>query len=202
MKLLVATKNKGKFREIKEFFSDIPNLEVVSLLDIPQESIPKIEETGKTFEENACIKAFEIAKATNLPTLADDSGLEVDVLGGKPGVRSARFGGEDISDEERNKKLLALISHFPLKQRTARFKCCLVLVIPPEFEKYTVTGVCEGLIIDKPRGKGGFGYDPIFYIPSLDKTMAELTVEEKNRISHRGKALLKMKNILMEILSK
>ncbi len=201
MKLVLATKNKGKIREIKDFLSDIPGLEILSLLDLDKDVSLEIKETGTTFEENAFIKAFEVAKATGLPALADDSGLEVDALGGKPGVKSARFGGEHISDDERNRKLLSLISNIPLEERTARFRCVMVLVVPPDFEKYVTEGVCEGIITDKPRGKAGFGYDPIFFVPSLGKTMAELTLEEKNRISHRGKALAKMKEVIKELLS-
>ncbi len=201
MKLVLATKNKGKIREIKDFLSDIPELEVLSLLDFDKDVPLEIKETGTTFEENAFIKAFEVAKATGLPALADDSGLEVDALGGKPGVKSARFGGEHITDEERNRKLLSLISNIPLEERTARFRCVMVLVVPPDFEKYVTEGVCEGIITNKPRGKAGFGYDPIFFVPSLGKTMAELTLEEKNRISHRGKALAKMKEVIKELLS-
>ncbi len=198
---MLATRNEGKVREIREFLSDIPGLEILSLNDVDEAGAINIKETGKTFEENAFIKAFEVAKATGLPALADDSGLEVDALGGKPGVKSARFGGEHISDEERNKKLLSLISNVPPEERTARFRCVMVLVVPPDFEKYVAEGVCEGMITDKPRGKGGFGYDPIFYVPSLGKTMAELTLEEKNRISHRGKALARMKQVIKELFA-
>ncbi|BAT71523.1 dITP/XTP pyrophosphatase [Thermosulfidibacter takaii ABI70S6] len=200
-KLVLATKNKGKIEEIRELLKDIEGLEVISLLDLPEDIVPDIKETGKTFEENAYIKAYEVAKATGLPALADDSGLEVDALGGKPGVRSARFGGENISDSERNQKLLALLENVPEPHRTARFKCCMVLVVPPEFDKYVVEETCEGVITRKERGKHGFGYDPIFYLPKLGRTMAELTREEKNRISHRGKALLRMKEIIRSVLS-
>ncbi len=201
MKLVIATKNAGKVEEIRELLSDIPGLEVVSLLDLPPDAVPPIKETGKTFEENAYIKAYAVARATGLASLADDSGLEVDVLGGKPGVRSARFGGEGISDEERNRKLLALLENVPFEKRTARFRCCMVLVVPPEFERYTVEGVCEGYIATEPRGKHGFGYDPIFYLPSLKKTMAELPREKKNEISHRGKALRAMKDIIRKLVN-
>ncbi len=199
LKLVLATRNEGKIREIKDFLSDIKGLEILSLLDF--DNIPDIKEVGSSFEENAYIKAYEVAKFTGLPTLADDSGLEVDALGGKPGVKSARFGGEHISDEERNRKLLSLISNIPQEERTARFRCVMVFVVPPDFEKFVTEGVCEGLIIDKPKGKKGFGYDPIFYIPKLGKTMAELSVEEKNKISHRGKALSKMKEVIRELFS-
>ncbi len=201
MKLVLATKNKGKIAEIKEFLSDVKGLEVLSILDFPEDKIPPIEETGKSFEENAFIKAFTVAKATGLPALADDSGLEVDALGGKPGVRSARFGGEGITDAERNKKLLSLLENVPSKERSARFRCCMVLVVPPEFEKYVAEGVCEGYITTEPRGSHGFGYDPIFYLPKYGKTMAELTRSEKNKISHRGKALEKMKEIIRSLVN-
>ena len=199
-KLVVATRNKGKIKEIKAILADLPGLEILSLEDFPKDLIPEVEETGKTFEENAFLKAFAVAKATGFPALADDSGLEVDVLGGKPGVKSARFGGEGISDRERNEKLLALLEGVKHPNRTARFRCCMVLVVPPDFERYVTTGVCEGVIANKPSGSHGFGYDPIFYLPSLGKTMAELTPEEKNRISHRARALEKMKEIIRRVL--
>ncbi len=199
-KLVLATRNKGKVEEIKALLSDLEGLEVLSLLDFPEDAVGEIKEIGSTFEENAYIKAFTVAKALGLPALADDSGLEVDALGGKPGVRSARFGGEGVSDEERNKKLLSLLENVKSPHRTARFRCCMVLVVPPEFEKYSTEGVCEGTIAEKPKGKHGFGYDPIFYLPQFQKTMAELTKEEKNKISHRGKALMKMKEIIRSVL--
>ncbi len=202
MKMVVATKNLGKLKEIKELLKDLENLEVLSMLDFEELKNVEIEESGSTFEENAYIKALYVARATGLPAIADDSGLEVDALGGRPGVKSARFGGPDLTDEERNEKLLSLLRNVPPKDRTARFRCVLVLVVPPDFEKYVATGVCEGLITDKPRGTRGFGYDPIFLLPKLNKTMAELTTEEKNLISHRGKALMKMKEIIKEIILK
>ena len=199
-KLVLATKNRGKVKELVDMLSDIEGLEIMSLLDFPEDKVPEIKETGSTFEENAFIKAYEVAKATGLPALADDSGLEVDALGGKPGVRSARFGGEGLSDAERNEKLLKLLENVDERNRTARFRCCMVLVVPPEFDKYVTEGVCEGVIAFKPKGKHGFGYDPIFYVPRLGKTMAELPREEKNRISHRAQALEKMKEIIRSVL--
>ena len=202
MKIVVATKNPGKLKEVKELLKDLEGLEVLSIMDFEELRDVEIEESGSTFEENAYIKALYVAKKTGLPALADDSGLEVDALGGKPGVKSARFGGPNLTDEERNEKLLSLLRSVPPKDRTARFRCVLVLVVPPDFEKYVVTGVCEGFITDKPRGTKGFGYDPIFLIPKLNKTMAELTTEEKNLISHRGKALMKMKDIIKEVILK
>ncbi|MGC8754389.1 MAG: XTP/dITP diphosphatase [Thermosulfidibacteraceae bacterium] len=200
MKIVVATKNQGKIREIKELLGDIEGLEILSMIDFDDLKDVEIEENGATFEENAYIKALFVAKKTGLPALADDSGLEVDVLGGRPGVKSARFGGPGLTDGERNEKLLALLKNVPLKDRTARFKCVMVLVVPPDFERYVTYGVCEGVIVDKPRGTFGFGYDPIFYLPKFGKTMAELTTEEKNAMSHRGKALRTMKEIIKEVL--
>lgn len=200
MKIVIATRNQGKLREIKEAFKDLSGLDILSLCDFDELKDLKVKEDGATFEENAYKKALAVTMRTGLPALADDSGLEVDALGGKPGVRSARFGGDNITDAQRNEKLLALLSNVPFKERTARFKCVLVLVVPPDLEKYVATGVCEGIIAEKPRGKGGFGYDPIFYLPAYNKTLAELSVEEKNLISHRGKALRAMKNIIRDLL--
>jgi len=172
------------------------DIEILSLADF--EGIPEIEETGETFRENALKKAEASVRLTGEISLADDSGLEVDVLGGKPGVRSARFGGA-ISDEERNEKLLGLLSGVPYEKRTARFRCVVALVTP-EMDKYVTEGVCEGIIAFEPKGKYGFGYDPIFYLPAYKRTMAQLTPKEKNLISHRAKALNKMRKILEMIL--
>ncbi len=199
-KLVVATRNKGKLREIRSILADLSGLEVLSIMDFPEGTIPEVEEKGETFEENAYLKAFAVARVTGLPALADDSGLEVDALGGKPGVKSARFGGEGISDAERNEKLLALLKGVKHPHRTARFRCSMVLVVPPDFERYVTHGVCEGVIAYEPAGRYGFGYDPIFYLPEFGKTMAQLTPEQKNSISHRRRALEKMKEIIKRVL--
>lgn len=185
MDILLATNNQGKVQELVRLLGDLP-FNVRSLRDFPE--VGEIEEDGESFAENALIKARAGAGATGLLTLADDSGLEVDVLEGEPGVRSARFAGEPKDDSRNNAKLLELLQDIPLNRRTARFKSVIALVTP-EGEEHLTEGTCEGLIGLQPRGQGGFGYDPLFYVPEYDKTFAELSLEEKNAISHRGKAL-------------
>jgi XTP/dITP diphosphohydrolase len=166
--------------------------------------VGEIEEDGKTFAENARKKALGYAKATGLWTLADDSGLVIDALGGEPGVKSARFSGDKeanrgLLDHKNMAKVLNLLQGVPKEKRTARFMCCLCLASP---EKVLVEteGKLEGLIIDKPMGENGFGYDPIFFVPALDKTVAQMTSEEKNAISHRGNAIRKFKPKLEKLL--
>ena len=195
-KLLIATHNKGKVREYKKLLSDLP-LEITYLdeLGITEE----VEETGSTFEENARIKATEYARMTGLLTWADDSGLEVDALGGRPGVHSARYGGPGASDEEKYRRLLAEMEGVPEGSRTARFRS-VVAIATPSGRVWTTAGKCEGVIARHPRGKFGFGYDPIFYLPWLGKTMAELPPEKKNEISHRGEASRKAKKLLRDLL--
>lgn len=183
MKLLIATKNKGKAKEIQEILSGL-NVEVVSLLDYHFNLPPEI---GLTFEENAIQKARYAFNETGLPTLADDSGLEVDALGGKPGIYSARFAAPIATDKENNSKLQYEIRKTPPDKRTARFKCALAFVDGDK--EQTFEGTIEGLIIDEPRGENGFGYDPYFLLPDRDLTTAELSPEVKNKISHRGLAL-------------
>jgi len=155
----------------------------------------EVEETGSTMEENAIKKASEYAVLSGLTTLADDSGLEVDALGGEPGVHSRRYAGENASDEERNAYLLSKLENVPCERRDARFKCVIAIVLPDGKIK-TCEGVCEGVIAFEPRGNEGFGYDPIFHMPELDKRMAELTLDEKNRVSHRAKAAQKARFLL------
>ncbi len=186
--ILVATRNRGKIKEFQTFFGQW-GWSVKSLEHFPE--LPEIVEDGFTFEENARKKAENLFLWTGLPVLADDSGLEVDALGGRPGVYSARFAGEQASDEENNEKLLEALRDVPFEQRTARFHCVLVLMCREE-RVITAEGFCEGVILTAPRGTGGFGYDPLFYLPSYGKTMAELKPDEKNRISHRGQALRKL----------
>lgn len=185
MDILLATNNQGKVQELEKLLGDLP-FNVKSLRDFPQ--IGEIEEDGESFAENALIKARAGARATGLLTLADDSGLEVDVLQGEPGVRSARFAGEPKDDGRNNAKLLELLKDIPLYRRAARFKSVIALVMP-DGEEFVTEGTCEGLISLEPKGQGGFGYDPLFYVPDYDKTFAELSLDEKNAISHRGKAL-------------
>lgn len=186
--LVVATRNKGKSREIKALLRDFP-VEVRDLNDFGP--IPEVEEDGKTFEENAYKKASFTAKVLGLPALADDSGLEVEALGGRPGVLSARFAGPHATDEENNAKLLKELEG--VQNRKARFCCVLSIAVPTGFA-LTYEGVCEGEIVREPRGTNGFGYDPLFYYPPLGKTFAEMTMEEKSRVSHRGRALQELKN--------
>lgn len=194
MRLVLATNNKGKVRELKELLNDI---EVLSLADFPQ--IPEIIEDGTTFAENAVKKAREIARITESIALADDSGLEVDYLDGQPGIYSARFAGEEKDDSKNNAKLLELLKGVPESKRTARFRC-VIAIATPLGETYTAEGTCEGSILSAPEGNDGFGYDPLFYVPEYDKTFAQLDMNIKNKISHRGIALNKAKDILMEIL--
>lgn len=167
--------------------------EPYSVADFPQ--LPPVVEDGETFRENAVKKALTVAKILKEWTLADDSGLEVDALGGAPGVFSARFAGEPGDDKKNNEKLLRLLTNIPIEQRTARFRCVLALVSPGG-EVWTTERTCGGLIGLTPRGNRGFGYDPLFYLPELGVTMAELPEEKKNEISHRGKA---MKDLLAHL---
>ena len=196
MKLLIATRNPGKLREYKELLQDLP----FALTYLPEEGIDlEVAETGQSFAENARLKARAYARASGLPTLADDSGLEVDALGGAPGVRTARYAGSGASDEERYRLLLKNMEGVPWERRTARFRCALALATP-EGEVHLTEGVKEGIIACEARGEHGFGYDPVFYLPEYGKTMAELPLEEKNRLSHRAQAVGKMKEILKRFI--
>lgn len=184
MKLVLASKNPGKLKELQEILG---SLGVEVLLESQVGLDLEVEETGTTFAENAFLKADAVMRASGLPAIADDSGLVVDALDGAPGVYSARFGGKE-SDGERTALLLEKLEGVPEEKRTARFvsaiACCL-----PDGRTITADGSCEGVIADAPRGQGGFGYDPVFLVPPLGRTFAELSAEEKNRISHRGSAL-------------
>lgn len=194
MKIVVATHNKGKIREFKAALAEI-GIEAVGIGELV--NVPEPVEDGTTFAANARIKAQYYMKACGLPCLADDSGLEVDALGGAPGVFSARYAGEHATDEDNNKKLLAALQDVPAEKRTGRYVAALVLSYPDGHE-LTATGYCEGVVIDEARGEGGFGYDPYFYVPSLGHTMAEIPLEEKNAISHRGLALKKLIALLKD----
>ncbi len=196
MKLVLASRNPGKLRELKALLEPL-DIEVVSLEEYP--GIPEVVEDGLTFTENAVKKARAVAAATGQVALADDSGLEVDYLNGAPGVFSARFAGEDRDDRANNEKLLHLLAGVPWEKRTARFRC-VVAVAFPGGAVYTAEGVCEGMIADEPRGEKGFGYDPLFFVPAFGKTFAQLEPAEKNKISHRAKALRKARKILSEFL--
>jgi len=195
LKLVLATRNKGKIREITEILAP-HGFEVLSMDEFPD--IVEAEEDGETFKENAVKKASAVCEQTGLMALADDSGLEVDCLGGFPGVFSSRFAGEGKNDEANNKKLLELLKDVPAENRTARF-VCVAAVAAPDCFVYTAEGYCEGIIAEEPRGEGGFGYDPLFYLPEYGKTFAELDPEIKNRISHRARALAGALDILLEL---
>lgn len=204
VELLLGTRNLGKVREIQNLLSDLA-LRLRSLEDFPD--IPEVEEIGKTYEENSNLKALTYAKLSRLPTLADDSGLEVDSLDGLPGPMSARFGGEHASDADRIRKLLMLLEQRGSGNRSARFICCLTLAIPnPQDsgsdENPAIIKVfrdeLRGEIISAPRGSNGFGYDPIFVPTGFTRTLGELPAETKNRISHRAKALVQLKAFLAE----
>ena len=192
MKIVLATNNKHKIEEIKNILSD-PKLELLTLNDFPD--FPKVEETGKTLEENAILKAKGIYQFTNLLSLADDSGLEVDALDGAPGVLSSRFAGEHCSYKDNNVKLLSLMENIPWEKRGAAFVC--VVAIAQDLENIkTVRGEVRGIIAHEEKGEEGFGYDPVFYFPELGKTFAQLSFEEKNKISHRAKAFRKAKELI------
>ena len=196
LEVIVATQNRGKVREIKKVLKGL-GFRIVSLNDFS--GVPQIEEDGKSFLENALKKARFYSKYFGSLTLADDSGLEVDVLKGRPGVYSARYAGERASTRENNRKLLKEMEAVPLSKRGARFKCVLA-VVSPEGKEVVVEGSCRGRIGFKEVGKKGFGYDPLFVLPSYGKTMAQLSVEKKNRISHRGKALRKLRRIIKGLM--
>ncbi|XRJ09588.1 XTP/dITP diphosphatase [Bacillus subtilis] len=189
---IIATHNQGKVKEFKEILEP-RGYDVKSLAEIG--FTEEIEETGHTFEENAIMKAEAVAKAVNKMVIADDSGLSIDNLGGRPGVYSARYAGEQKDDQANIEKVLSELKGIEKEQRTARFRCALAVSIPGE-ETKTVEGHVEGYIAEEPRGEYGFGYDPIFIVKDKDKTMAELTSDEKNKISHRADALKKLSKLL------
>ena len=193
-KLLLATNNKGKVREYKSLLRGIP-YEIVTPAE--QGITTEVDEVGGGFEENARLKATTLAKESGLLSLADDSGLEVDALGGEPGPLSARYAGEGASDTERIDYLLARLKDVPEEKRTARFRC-VIAIATPDGTVELCSGECRGFITTEPRGYNGFGYDPVFYLPALGKTMAELPPEEKNRISHRARAAAKAREVLMK----
>ncbi|WP_243386130.1 XTP/dITP diphosphatase [Bacillus kexueae] len=190
--IVVATKNKGKVKEFVDMLEP-RGFTVLSLLDI-DESID-VEETGTTFQENAILKAETISKMVNKPVIADDSGLAIDALNGEPGVYSARYAGDEKNDRQNIEKVLVKLQNIPKEKRTARFHCVLAYA-HPEKETVTVDGTCEGFITEDILGENGFGYDPIFFVPEKEKTMAQMTKEEKNQISHRANALKQFESIL------
>lgn len=190
--IVVATSNPGKIKEYQTLF---PNFLVQSLKDVHYEK--EIEENGTTFEENALAKAKQVSKDLGIPVIADDSGLEVDALHGRPGIFSARYAG-DHNDEQNNVKLLEEM--MGITDRTAQFVCVIALYFP-DGKYYLSRGICKGEIVNTPKGKNGFGYDPCFYLKAYHKTMAELPMEEKNKISHRAKALNQLKELMYENFS-
>lgn len=192
-KLVLATRNKDKVREIREKFTDL-RLEILTLSDLAP--IPPVDEDGRTIEENAVKKARTVFEYTGLPTLADDTGLEVDYLDGIPGVRSSRFAGEGARYSDNNRKLLQLMEGVPEEKRGARFRC--VMALADGNGVITAQGICRGKILTGMRGQNGFGYDSIFFVPEYGKTFAEMTLTFKNKISHRGKALEKIKGIIQD----
>jgi XTP/dITP diphosphohydrolase len=190
--LVIATGNPGKLREFRALLDGLP-FDVVAQADL---GVVAPEETGASFLDNALLKARHAAAATGVAAIADDSGLEVDALGGAPGIYSARYAGAGADDAANNAKLLAALAGVPARARTARYRCALVFVAGPRDPPLIAEGVWEGLLLDAPRGSGGFGYDPYFWVPDLDLTAAELNPAEKNRLSHRGTALRALRGLL------
>jgi XTP/dITP diphosphohydrolase len=194
-KLLLATSNPGKIGEYR-FLLDSPGYKITTLAE---EGIVKVvTESGNSYEENARLKAITYAELSQLIALADDSGLEVDALNGEPGVKSARFAGKAATDAERVNFLLAKLNGVPWEQRTACFKC-IIAIATPEGQSKVCYGECPGIIALEAKGENGFGYDPIFFLPELGKTMAELPLEVKNKISHRARASQKARQVLQQL---
>lgn len=195
--IIIATKNIGKAKDFEALFNPL-GYEVKTLHDVAEEM--DIEETGSSFEENAILKATSLANHLQTMVIADDSGLEIDALGGRPGIFSARYAGEEKNDEDNIDKVLKELEGIKESEKTARFVCAIA-VASPNKEPFTVRGTCEGVIGAERKGTNGFGYDPIFYVPSEQKMMAELTAEQKGAISHRGNAIKKLSLGLKEIIS-
>ncbi len=198
MQLVLATNNEDKIREIKNLLDDLP-VTILTADDFLE--FPDPEETGQTLEENAVLKAREIAAFCEMAALADDSGLEVDALGGAPGVFSSRYAGENVTYADNNRKLLAELKDVPKEKRTARFRC-VIAICWEDGSVNTVEGIAEGYITEDSVGMKGFGYDPVFYYPPSGKRFSEMSLEEKNLVSHRGKALQNARTLIMEHLNK
>lgn len=192
VELVLATRNRHKGEELAALLADL-GIRIRILADFPE--APEVEEDGLTCEANAIKKATEISRATGLTAVADDTGLEVDALGGRPGVYAARYAGEDATYEDNCNKLIQELSGVPRARRTAHFTTVAAIAIPGESVQVT-RGVLDGYITESPVGSGGFGYDPVFYVPELNATLAEISADRKNRISHRAKAFLQAKEIL------
>ena len=197
-KLVIATGNRSKGREMSEILHDL-GVEILTLQDFPGADT-EVEETGSTYRENAELKAVAAAKTTGHICIADDAGLEIDALGGQPGLYSRRFLGEETPFSEKMDRVLEMLRDVPDSERGARFNCAVAIAVP-DGPVYHCTGICEGRIGHEKCGQNGFGYDPIFIIPELGKHMAELPAEEKHPISHRGKALACAKQVLGELFS-
>jgi XTP/dITP diphosphohydrolase len=197
MQLVLATNNEDKIREIRQLLDDLP-ITILTRDDFLE--FPDIEETGTTLEENAILKAKAITQFTELPSMADDSGLEVDALDGAPGVFSSRYAGEDVTYADNNRKLLSDLKAVPAANRTARFRCVIAIAWNAG-DVSTVAGRAEGLIADDIAGDEGFGYDPVFYYPPAGKRFSEMTLDEKNLISHRGLALQQARDLIIEKLN-
>lgn len=195
----MATTNPGKFAEVQAFLANLP-LRITSLKNLTNP--PEVVENGRTFEENALKKARTLAEYSGLLTLADDSGLEVDALGGEPGIYSARYAGVEGDDERNNQKLLGELTGVGEEQRTARFVCALALCAPQSqgMKEWVVRQTCEGRIAFVPSGSHGFGYDPLFFYPPFGKTLGEIERDVKATVSHRGKALMKLAEVLATLL--
>jgi XTP/dITP diphosphohydrolase len=203
--LVFATRNKGKLVELRALLSDVDVLSIDEAQARLGVTIPEVVEDADTFAGNAAKKAREVSRATGLPALADDSGLEVDALDGAPGVWSARYAGEGAGDLANNQKLLAAMKDVPAERRTARFRASLALADvtgPLGDEVLTADGVCEGVILDAPRGTGGFGYDPLFFAPELGQTFAEAGVGPKGHLSHRARAMRAIAPRLLDYLAR
>lgn len=196
-KLLVATHNQGKLQNFADMLQDLA-IEWLSLDDVGV--VQDVEETGSTFRENSVLKARTYAAETGLLTLADDSGLEVDALAGAPGVYTARYGGAGLTAVQRYQKLLNDLKNIPDAQRTARFRCVIVLAAPDGTILGESEGVCEGRIAQKPAGDHGFGYDPVFFLPQFNQTMAQIPPSQKHKVSHRGQAMRAIVPRLRELL--
>src|SRR5574341_1302997 len=194
--VVIATQNEKKRAEIKEILKDAPGILLRGIEDFP--FLPEIKEDGNTFRENAIKKATILAKACNTWTMADDSGLEIDALKGRPGIYSARYAGPDATDKNNIEKVLSELRGIPKERRTARFICSVSLASPNQLF-FVVEGYCDGFITNEPRGTNGFGYDPIFCVPDYNKTLAELNPPIKNRISHRARALEQFKERIIPL---
>jgi len=198
VKIVVATRNRGKLREILPLLADL-RLDLHTIDDLAPDA--ELREDGATFEDNALAKARQAARATALPAIADDSGLEVDALGGAPGVHSARYAGLSSDDGQNNAKLIAALAALPGAPRAGRFRCVAAFVDPAQGIVIVRSGSCAGEILGAPRGAGGFGYDPLFLVPALGRTMAELSLEEKNALSHRAAAFRALAAALRQVVS-